>query len=126
MLRERWIVLRRRSSFEISLRGKFRATTRFLLPSTFQCKITYLQMKHDPRLRVLEHEQAVLRGLRIGPDIDLAEAALQREREVQFEIDKRAQELRTSADLFDATHDDEELPMAASFSQAKGEKEEGK
>ena len=64
-------------------------------------------MQSDPRLRVLEHELITVRGIRIGRDIDLADAAVQRERELQVEIDQRKREV-------EAMHEDE-LPAAVSF-----------
>lgn len=72
----------------------------------------------DPRIRVLQHEIVTLRGLRIGPDIELADAAVKREREVIEELNKRHAEVEAT-NINAGGDNDEELPAAVSFSISK-------
>lgn len=59
-------------------------------------------------ISVLEHELAVLRGLRLSTDLEVATAALARERVVEAELgNARAEQARTESD------DDEGSEVAA-------------
>lgn len=73
------------------------------------------------KILVLEHLQAVLRGLRIGPDTSVAEEAVKRERSVEVELSGLRSQV-TQPELFNALGEDE-LPPAVGFSmQPKGGK----
>ncbi len=77
--------------------------------------ITYRMTQLEARIHVLEHETTVLRGLRIGSNISVAEAAVRREREVENEIREAQKGLSTQQELFSVVshgEDDGHLKVA--------------
>jgi len=67
----------------------------------------------EARIVVLEHEVTVLRGLRIGPEIAVAEEAVKRERELEKELSRLRREVANAKqpELFSVV-EEEQLKVA--------------
>lgn len=82
------------------------------------CAVTQL----TANIKVLEHVIAVLRGLRIGPDVAVAEAAVQRERKCEAELLQLRKQENQQPELFNAVPE-EPVPAAVNFSIQPQEEE---